>query len=131
MVNILQWDEFQRAAEELYLLSPNNTRYVAKYRHVEGKLVLKVTDDRTCLKYKTDQMQDLNKFERLNRSLMAKMHNRVPAPVSEPLPVTSSSTAVAVHTHQAQVHSSISAPTIPSPSTQQGGGGKAKKNRRK
>ncbi|KAF9286117.1 hypothetical protein BGZ68_003195 [Mortierella alpina] len=47
MVNIHQWDEFQKAAEELYSLSPSRTRYVAKYRHVEGKLVLKVTDDRT------------------------------------------------------------------------------------
>ncbi|KAF9113941.1 hypothetical protein BGX27_000472 [Mortierella sp. AM989] len=124
MVNIQQWDEFQKAAEELYALSPNSTRYVAKYRHVDGKLVLKVTDDRTVLKYKTDQMQDLNKFERLNRSLMAKMHNRVPAPVTETLvPAVPSASASA--TAQPAVTATIS-----SPSTQQGGGGK-KKNRRK
>ncbi|KAF9954272.1 hypothetical protein BGZ65_004149, partial [Modicella reniformis] len=135
MVNILQWDEFQKAAEELYMISPNDTRYVAKYRHIEGKLVLKVTDDRTCLKYKTDQMQDLNKFERLNRSLMAKMHNRSPVVVAELPPLVSSSTttttgAAPAHT-QAHAQASTAAPTISSPSTQQsGGGGKAKKNRR-
>ncbi|KAF9356824.1 hypothetical protein BGX26_004683 [Mortierella sp. AD094] len=131
MVNIQQWDEFQKAAEELYMLAPNSTRYVAKYRHIEGKLVLKVTDDRTVLKYKTDQMQDLNKFERLNRSLMAKMHNRIPAPVTE-TPASASAPAGSVPSAV-----SASAPaqpaataTISSPSIQQGGGGK-KKNRRK
>ncbi|KAG0315241.1 hypothetical protein BGZ99_007589 [Dissophora globulifera] len=138
MVNILQWDEFQKAAEELYLLSPTTTRYVAKYRHVEGRLVLKVTDDRTCLKYKTDQMQDLNKFERLNRSLMAKMHNRIPAPVSEAAAATGSGATTAAvapssssSTAPVPAHSTATA-TISSPSIQQGGGGgKAKKNKRK
>ncbi|KAF8935424.1 Signal recognition particle protein [Podila verticillata] len=118
MVNIQQWDEFQKSAEELYSMSPKTTRYVAKYRHVEGKLVLKVTDDRTCLKYKTDQLQDLNKFERLNRSLMAKMHNRAPQESASPSSHTLPATAAAPV-------------TISSPSLQQGGGGKAKKNKRK
>ncbi|KAG0027783.1 hypothetical protein BGZ82_008755 [Podila clonocystis] len=121
MVNIQQWDEFQKSAEELYSMSPKTTRYVAKYRHADGKLVLKVTDDRTCIKYKTDQAQDLNKFERLNRSLMAKMHNRAPPAQDSASP--SSHTAVPT-TAAAPV-------TISSPSLQQGGGGKAKKNKRK
>ncbi|KAF8935847.1 signal recognition particle, SRP9/SRP14 subunit [Dissophora ornata] len=134
MVNIHQWDEFQRAAEELYMMSPNTTRYVAKYRHTEGKLVLKVTDDRTCFKYKTDQMQDLNKFERLNRSLMAKMHNRTPAPVTD---ATSAATAATAALASSSATVPVPAPaqsttaTISSPSIQQGGGGKAKKNKRK
>ncbi|KAF9579075.1 Signal recognition particle protein [Lunasporangiospora selenospora] len=125
MVNIQSWDEFQKAAEELYAMEPLRTRYVAKYRHVEGKLVLKVTDDRTCLKYKTDQMQDLNKFERLNRSLMAKMHNRAPAAETTELPIVS-----AVATTAAATTSQTATPTISSP-MQQGGGGKAKKNKRR
>ncbi|KAI1308413.1 hypothetical protein EDD11_004303 [Mortierella claussenii] len=141
MVNVHQWDEFQKAAEELYSLSPKTTRYVAKYRHVEGKLVLKVTDDRTVLKYKTDQMQDLNKFERLNRSLMAKMHNRIPAAnVLDPSATSSSSVAgggpgaslaSTPAPTQPQGHTTASN-TISSPSLQQGGGGgKAKRNKRK
>ncbi|KAF9130858.1 hypothetical protein BGW39_002552 [Mortierella sp. 14UC] len=135
MVNIHQWDEFQKAAEELYLLSPTTTRYVAKYRHVEGKLVLKVTDDRTCLKYKTDQMQDLNKFERLNRSLMAKMHNKAPAPESSTPAAasTGAGAAAAGHPSAAAAPATAAAPvTISSPAIQQqGGGGKAKKNKRR
>ncbi|KAF9951257.1 hypothetical protein BGZ72_007211 [Mortierella alpina] len=125
MVNIHQWDEFQKAAEELYSLSPSRTRYVAKYRHVEGKLVLKVTDDRTCLKYKTDQMQDLNKFERLNRSLMAKMHNRIP------LATSAEAAASGVPSAPSPSQPATASTTISSPALQQGGGGKAKKNKRK
>ncbi|KAG0079142.1 hypothetical protein BGZ93_009591 [Podila epicladia] len=122
MVNIQQWDEFQKSAEELYSMSPKTTRYVAKYRHADGKLVLKITDDRTCIKYKTDQAQDLNKFERLNRSLMAKMHNRAP-PAQE---------SASPSSHHTSVPATAAAPiTISSPSLQQGGGGKAKKNKRK
>ncbi|KAK3844204.1 MAG: signal recognition particle, SRP9/SRP14 subunit [Linnemannia gamsii] len=132
MVNIHQWDEFQKAAEELYLLSPKTTRYVAKYRHVEGKLVLKVTDDRTCLKYKTDQMQDLNKFERLNRSLMAKMHNKAPAAESS-TPAASTGAGAPAHPSASAAPATAAAPvTISSPAIQQqGGGGKAKKNKRR
>ncbi|KAF9145287.1 hypothetical protein BGX30_009715 [Mortierella sp. GBA39] len=136
MVNIHQWDEFQKAAEELYLLSPKTTRYVAKYRHVEGKLVLKVTDDRTCFKYKTDQMQDLNKFERLNRSLMAKMHNRAPTQESSAGPAAAGSAAAGsapAHPSAAAAPATAAAPvTISSPVIQQqSGGGKAKKNKRR
>lgn len=47
MVYIDSWDEFQKAAEDLYVASPFQTRYVSTYRHVDGKLILKVTDDRT------------------------------------------------------------------------------------
>ena len=38
--------------------------------------MLKVTDDRTCLKYKTESAPDMKKFERLNSVLMTKMQNR-------------------------------------------------------
>ncbi|KAF9979243.1 hypothetical protein BGZ73_002510 [Actinomortierella ambigua] len=130
MVNITNWDEFQRAAEELYLLSPNNTRYVAKYRHTEGKLVLKVTDDRTCFKYKTDQLQDLNKFERLNRSLMAKMHNRAPVEQAAPA-VPAASTAQQPAEHAPAVPVAAPAPgTATSPAATPKPSGK-KKNKRK
>lgn len=70
MVWLDSWDTFQAEAEQLYLESPEHvclpdpahcpttsfnlatwlcalqTRYVMKYRHVDGKLELKVTNDR-------------------------------------------------------------------------------------
>lgn len=39
------FNTFYQQAEELLLKHPLKTRYVVKYRHQEGKLVLKVTDD--------------------------------------------------------------------------------------
>lgn len=38
---------FLQQAEELYLANPLKTRYTTKYRHCDGKLILKVTDDVT------------------------------------------------------------------------------------
>ena len=39
-------DDFVQQAEELYLKDPLRTRYVLKYKHRDGKLFLKVTDDK-------------------------------------------------------------------------------------
>jgi hypothetical protein len=51
-----------RVCVQLFISDPENTRYLVKYRHVDAKLVLKVTDDKVCLKYRTDQSQDLKKM---------------------------------------------------------------------
>lgn len=42
---IEDWDSFYVQAEELWRKEPLKTRYCVKYRHTEGTLVLKVTDD--------------------------------------------------------------------------------------
>lgn len=39
------WDTFMERSEALYRSQPLRTRYVLKYRHCDGKLILKVTDD--------------------------------------------------------------------------------------
>ncbi|CAI7770627.1 unnamed protein product [Closterium sp. NIES-54] len=54
-------------------LWPLQFRYVSKYRHCDGKLVLKATDDRVCIKFRTDQAQDAKKMERLNNLLFTLM----------------------------------------------------------
>jgi signal recognition particle subunit SRP9 len=45
MVYVEDFNTFYQQAEELYISRPLHTRYVVKYKHNEGKLVLKVTDD--------------------------------------------------------------------------------------
>uniref|UniRef100_A0A8D1QV38 Signal recognition particle 9 kDa protein n=1 Tax=Sus scrofa TaxID=9823 RepID=A0A8D1QV38_PIG len=55
------WEEFSRAAEKLYLADPMKARVVLKYRHSDGSLCIKVTDDLVCLVYRTDQAQDVKK----------------------------------------------------------------------
>ncbi|RPD52574.1 signal recognition particle, SRP9/SRP14 subunit, partial [Lentinus tigrinus ALCF2SS1-6] len=85
MVYISSWQEYQEAAEALYEKSPNTTRYCVKWRQSAdgaGKLVLKITDDTTCLKFKTHSSVFLNRFDALNLSLMQKMQNRRPTQAS-------------------------------------------------
>ncbi|KAL0390948.1 UNVERIFIED_CONTAM: E3 ubiquitin protein ligase DRIP2 [Sesamum calycinum] len=75
MVYIASWDDFVEKSVQLFRADPEKTRYVMKYRHCDGKLVLKVTDDKECIKFKTDQAQDAKKMEKLNNvffTLMAR-----------------------------------------------------------
>eukprot|EP01024_Parvocaulis_polyphysoides_P007817 TRINITY_DN12302_c0_g1_i1.p5 TRINITY_DN12302_c0_g1~~TRINITY_DN12302_c0_g1_i1.p5 ORF type:complete len:105 (+),score=12.98 TRINITY_DN12302_c0_g1_i1:74-388(+) len=66
MVYIKSWDDFYSQAEVLFRQNPVQTRYMVKYRHCDGKLVLKVTDNTTVLQFKTDQQSDLYRLEKLN-----------------------------------------------------------------
>ncbi|KAJ7296633.1 hypothetical protein O6H91_Y110500 [Diphasiastrum complanatum] len=45
MVYIDSWEEFVDRAVLLFRADPDSTRYSMKYRHCDGKLVLKVTDN--------------------------------------------------------------------------------------
>ncbi|XP_015272799.1 PREDICTED: signal recognition particle 9 kDa protein [Gekko japonicus] len=67
------WEEFSRAAEKLYLSDPMKVRVVLKYRHCDGNLCIKVTDDAVCLLYRTDQAQDVKKIEKFHSQLMRLM----------------------------------------------------------
>ncbi|XP_045393095.1 signal recognition particle 9 kDa protein isoform X1 [Lemur catta] len=89
------WEEFSRAAEKLYLADPMKARVVLKYRHSDGSLCIKVTDDlvvplrgcmksvrplvmtmsskNQCLMYRTDQAQDVKKIEKFHSQLMRLM----------------------------------------------------------
>ena len=44
---IENWESFYQQAVDLYQNDPLKTRFVTKYRHCDGKLTLKVTDDTT------------------------------------------------------------------------------------
>ncbi|CAI5522989.1 unnamed protein product [Closterium sp. Naga37s-1] len=82
MVYVDTWDEFAEKAEVLFRADPSKFRYVSKYRHCDGKLVLKATDDRVCIKFRTDQAQDAKKMERLNNLLFTLMARGPDAPAA-------------------------------------------------
>jgi len=70
------WDEFEGRAQEMFESAAaegksDRVRYTVKYRHCDGKVVLKATDDVVCLKYRTDQVADLKKMEKLNNWFFA------------------------------------------------------------
>ncbi|XP_076314288.1 signal recognition particle 9 kDa protein-like [Tachypleus tridentatus] len=76
MTYITSWEEFSKAAERLYLADPMKVRLVIKYRHCDGKLVIKVTDDHVCLQFLTEHTQDVKKVEKLSNQLMRHMASR-------------------------------------------------------
>ncbi|XP_042883919.1 signal recognition particle 9 kDa protein [Penaeus vannamei] len=73
MVFLEVYEDFEKAAERLYLNAPMKTRCVLKYDHSNCCLKVKVTDDVMCVQYKTDSQQELKKLEKLLSSLMKHM----------------------------------------------------------
>ena len=60
------FEVFFQASEAMFVSNPEKTRYVFKYRACEGHIVLKVTDNVKCLKFKTNKHDDLKQIERMN-----------------------------------------------------------------
>jgi len=129
MVYINSWQEFQEAAESLYEKSPRDTRYCVKWRATEGRLVLKITDNTTCLKYKTHSSIFLNRFEALNLNLMRKMQNKkvtlAPVETAQPAPMEG------VVGGQAAASSAQAGSSVVPASGPAGGGVKKKKGKKK
>lgn len=83
MVYITSWEDFVEKSVQMFRASPETARYVMKYRHCEGKVVLKVTDNKECIKFKTDQAQDAKKMEKLNNIFFTMMARGPEADISE------------------------------------------------
>ncbi|ADV23025.1 signal recognition particle subunit SRP9 [Cryptococcus gattii Ru294] len=75
MVYIKNWTDFETAATDLYARSPSKVRYCVKFQPKTGHLVLKITDDVKCIKYKTFSSIILNRFDSLNLRLLSSMSN--------------------------------------------------------
>ncbi|XP_052106198.1 signal recognition particle 9 kDa protein-like [Mytilus californianus] len=76
MPYITSWDDFSKAAERLYLKDPSKCRFVTKYRHSDGKLNVKITDDSVCIQYRTEHAQDVKRLEKLTNQLMRHMASK-------------------------------------------------------
>ncbi|KAJ7318424.1 signal recognition particle, SRP9/SRP14 subunit [Mycena albidolilacea] len=130
MVYIHAWQEYQDAAEALYAKSPTTARYCVKWKSSEGKLVLKITDDTTCIKFKTYSSIFLNRFEALNLSLMEKMQNRrkVEPPPAAPAPAAAPASAP---TAAAEAGAAAGSSAAPSAAGAPAAGGVKKKKQKK
>jgi len=83
MVYVETWDDFAEKAELLFRQNPENFRYSMKYRHKEGRLVLKATDNRVCVMLRTDQATDAKKMEKLNTLFFTLMARGLDAPLAD------------------------------------------------
>jgi len=73
MVHLTTWEDFEKAAERLYLQSPEKCRYSIKYKHAKGYFKVKLTDDHICLQYKSESIQDCKRMEKFIGSLLRHM----------------------------------------------------------
>ena len=73
---VITREEFEAAAERLYLQDPMKVRFTTKYDHSKGCLVLKMTDNAVCLQYKTEVAQDIKKCEKFVNNLMRHMASK-------------------------------------------------------
>ncbi|XP_066147718.1 signal recognition particle 9 kDa protein [Euwallacea fornicatus] len=73
MTFLKSWEEFEKAAEKLYLQDPYKVRYTMKYMHSKNQLILKMTDDSVCLQFKTEIAQDLRKIDKFISNLVRHM----------------------------------------------------------
>lgn len=45
MVFVKNWEDFEIAAENMYMANPQSCRYTMKYVHSKGHILLKMTDN--------------------------------------------------------------------------------------
>lgn len=45
MVFVKSWEDFEIAAENMYMANPAACRYIIKYIHTKGQVLLKMTDN--------------------------------------------------------------------------------------
>lgn len=76
MTFLTSWEDFEQAAERLYLKDPMKCRFTQKYNHAAGCLVMKMTDNAVCLQFKTEEAQDVKKMEKFVNNLMRHMASK-------------------------------------------------------
>eukprot|EP00632_Arachnochrysis_sp_CCMP2950_P013447 CAMPEP_0185694688 /NCGR_PEP_ID=MMETSP1164-20130828/4052_1 /TAXON_ID=1104430 /ORGANISM="Chrysoreinhardia sp, Strain CCMP2950" /LENGTH=111 /DNA_ID=CAMNT_0028361535 /DNA_START=116 /DNA_END=451 /DNA_ORIENTATION=+ len=59
-------EDFTDKVKELYASDPQKVRFVLKYKHADGSLTLRATNDELWLVYKTDQASELRRLEALH-----------------------------------------------------------------
>jgi len=76
MTYLDSWEEFEQAAERLYLQDPKKCRFTHQYNHAAGKLQMKMTDNHMCLQFKTGEAEDMKKMEKFVNNLMRHMASK-------------------------------------------------------
>lgn len=73
MPRIENWDEFASNASSMHQKDPINCRLVLKYRHNDGKLDVKVTDNKKVFQYRAEQPKEVKNVDKLMSTIMRNM----------------------------------------------------------
>jgi signal recognition particle subunit SRP9 len=75
------FSSFFSASHSLFLSNPSKTRYSMKFRPGDRELTLRVTDDASCLKYRTNSSSDWKQIELFNNLFYRLMTSDDPSKV--------------------------------------------------
>lgn len=70
---IENWDEFADTAKNMYFSDPMGCRVVVKYRHNDGKLNVKVTDNKKVYQYNAEQPKEVKNIDKFMSIVMRNM----------------------------------------------------------
>lgn len=76
MPRLDNWDEFTEKAKSLYDKDPIKCRVTMKYRHNDGKLNVKVTDDKQVYQYLAEQPKEVKNIDKFMSVVMNNMVSR-------------------------------------------------------
>lgn len=75
MPRIENWDEFAEKATKLCKDDPINGRVTMKYRHQDGKLNLKATDNKKVFQYLAEQPKEVKQVDKFISNIMRNIIN--------------------------------------------------------
>lgn len=67
------WDEFAEKARKMYQSDPINSRVTMKYRHNDGKLNVKVTNNKQVYQYLAEQPKEVKNIDKFMSTVMRNM----------------------------------------------------------
>ena len=67
------WDEFAEKAKELYNKDPISSRVTIRYRHNDGKVNVKVTDNKQVFQYLAEQPKEVKNIDKFMSVVMRNM----------------------------------------------------------
>lgn len=73
MPKLDNWDEFAAITCSMYEKNPNGCRLTIKYRHNDGKLNIKVTDNKEVYQYLAEQQKEVKNVDKLMSTVMRSM----------------------------------------------------------
>lgn len=76
MARIENWDEFAEKAKSMLNKDPINCRVTLKYRHNDGKIKIKATDNKKCHHYLAEQQRDVKNIDKFMLNVMSSMVTR-------------------------------------------------------
>eukprot|EP00049_Salpingoeca_infusionum_P022807 m.8883 g.8883 ORF g.8883 m.8883 type:complete len:81 (-) comp5405_c0_seq2:490-732(-) len=65
-----EWREFMDQSEALFKSDPDRCRFVVQYNDSGQSLIIKATNDKVCIMYRTSLLDDVKRLDKFSAKLM-------------------------------------------------------------